>query len=90
MVANRQDDATRLNVRLLDQTQIANGQLFMFREASYQENLAQLRAQGDDRISVHMNWNTHVISKTDGAKKKWIYYLNDNGDCKLFRRKPQR
>lgn len=90
MVANRQDDATRLNVRLLDQTQVANGQLFMFREASYQENLAQLRAQGDDRISVHMNWNTHVISKTDGAKKKRIYYLSDNGDCKLFRRKPQR
>lgn len=85
MIPNSHDHKTRLNVRLLDQTQVANGQLFMFREAAYQENLAQIRAHGEDRISVHMNWNTHVISKLDGAKKKHIYYLDDDGNCKPFR-----
>lgn len=85
MVPNGDDNAARLNVRLLDQTQVANGQLFMFREGLYREKLAQLRAQGEDRISVHMNWNTHVISKTDGAKEKQIYYLDDHGNCELSR-----
>ena len=82
MIPNSHDNKTRLSVRLLDQTQVVNGQLFMFRETSYHENLVQMRAEGEDRISVHMNWNTHVISKTDGAKKKYIYYLDDNGNCK--------
>ncbi|TQV94804.1 nucleotide-diphospho-sugar transferase domain-containing protein [Cordyceps javanica] len=85
MVPNRRrgdDGRARLGVRLLDQAQAVNGQLFMFREASYRDNLARLRAEGGDRISAHMNWNTHLISKTDGAKKKGIYFLDDDGNCK--------
>lgn len=89
MVSNRHDDTKSLNVRLLDQTQVANGQFFVFREALYQENLARLQAKGKDPISVHMNWNTHVVLRTDGAKKKHIYYLDDDGNCKLSRRKPR-
>lgn len=85
MVPNRHDRNTRLNVRLLDQTKVANGQLFMFREDAYEENLKQLRAKGEDRISVHMNWNTHVISKAEGARKRGIYYSDRSGNCKHFR-----
>ncbi|KAJ3489272.1 hypothetical protein NLG97_g6034 [Lecanicillium saksenae] len=86
MVPNRDDSGKKLNVRLLDQTQVANGQLFMFREAEYEANLEKIRVQGNDRISVHMNWNTHRISKADGAKEKGIYYLDDNDECTFLHR----
>ncbi|KAJ2981366.1 hypothetical protein NQ176_g2067 [Zarea fungicola] len=83
MVPNRDDHTTRLNVRLLDQTQVANGQLFMNREDSYRENLVRIWSEGEQRIAVHMNWGTHSLSKLDGAKKKHIYYLDDEGSCML-------
>ncbi|KAK8929494.1 hypothetical protein H634G_03886 [Metarhizium anisopliae BRIP 53293] len=72
----------RLNVRLLDQTQVVNGQLFMFRENTYAESLKQLRGEGKDRIAAHMNWNTELITKEEGARRKNIFFLDENGDCK--------
>jgi hypothetical protein len=73
----------RLNVRLLDQTQVVNGQLFMFRQSTYEENLEKLRGEGRDRIAAHMNWNTEVVTKEGGARMRNIFFLDENGHCKL-------
>ncbi|QUC20263.1 uncharacterized protein UV8b_04504 [Ustilaginoidea virens] len=75
-------DKAVLNVRLLDQTAVVNGQLLMFRAKTYQDKLDQLRAAGKDRIAAHMNWDTSVITKEDGARKKNIYFLDDDGKCR--------
>ena len=78
-------DQGRVNitVQLLDQTEYANGQLFMFKEDEYDKGLAGLKVSGRDRVAVHMNWNTYEISKDDGSIQKGIYYLDDDGNCKL-------
>ncbi|KHO01499.1 uncharacterized protein MAM_00500 [Metarhizium album ARSEF 1941] len=83
MMPESNREKRRLNVRLLDQTQVVNGQLFMFRENTYAESLKQLRGEGKDRIAVHMNWNTEIITKEEGARKKKIFFIDDNGRCKV-------
>ncbi|CEJ90329.1 hypothetical protein VHEMI06120 [[Torrubiella] hemipterigena] len=82
MVINANDEKA-LKVRLLDQAQAVNGHLLLLREKSYEANLARLRKQGKDRLLAHMNWSTVTIGKVDGAKKKNIYYLDDQGKCTL-------
>jgi hypothetical protein len=83
MIPKSDHQKRRLNVRLLDQTQVVNGQLFMFRQHTYEANLEKLRADGKDRIAAHMNWNTGVITKEDGARLKNIFFLDDKGNCKI-------
>lgn len=72
-----------LKVKLLDQTEVVNGQLYMFRQDVYEENLAKIRTSGRDRISAHMNWNPEIITKDDGAKKMKIFFLDDEGKCRI-------
>ncbi|KZZ88356.1 hypothetical protein AAL_08119 [Moelleriella libera RCEF 2490] len=80
MLPAENNNAT-LNVRLLDQTEVANGQLVMFHEKKYLKKLAKLRATGKERIAVHMNWDTGAVTKEDGAKQKNIWYW-DGEKCK--------
>ncbi|KXT00880.1 hypothetical protein AC578_976 [Pseudocercospora eumusae] len=70
-----------LNVQLLDQTMVANGQLLMNRRDSYVEYLDKLKQQGKNRISAHFNWNTKEVSKEDGAKQLGMIFANEEGTC---------
>ena len=69
-----------LTVRLLDQTQYVNGQLLMFREEEYARNL---KKNGGNRVAAHMNWDTRKVTKDEGARKKGIFYLTQDGKCTI-------
>jgi len=84
MVQGRYKDTADLNVRLLDQTQVVNGQLLKFQQRRYHTNLAELRSMGKARIAAHFNWSTRSEgSKDAGAKELGMFYLDDHGECIL-------
>lgn len=84
MVEGRYKETADLNVRLLDQTQVVNGQLLKTQQPRYQANLAELRSMGKDRIAAHFNWSTKDKGAKDaGAKELGMFYLDDNGACTL-------
>ncbi|KAH9822863.1 quinone reductase [Teratosphaeria destructans] len=70
-----------INVRLLDQTQVVNGQLLRNRSQQYQHYLAELRAMGRERIAAHFNWATVDETKEEGAQAQDLWYLDDQGRC---------
>ncbi|GAB7341112.1 hypothetical protein MBLNU457_7421t1 [Dothideomycetes sp. NU457] len=84
MVKGRYKDTADLNVRLLDQTQVINGQLLKTQQFRYKTNLAELRSMGKDRIAAHFNWSTKDKGPKDaGAKELGMFYLDDQGACIL-------
>ncbi|KAF2152797.1 glycosyltransferase family 77 protein [Myriangium duriaei CBS 260.36] len=83
MLDGRYRDQADLRVRLLDQTQVVNGQLILFRPDAYQENLARLRNEGKDRIAVHLNWDPTKEEKRRGAQGLGIWQLDEAGNCKM-------
>ncbi|KAF2768832.1 hypothetical protein EJ03DRAFT_273439 [Teratosphaeria nubilosa] len=72
-----------INVRLLDQTRVVNGQLLRNRSQQYQHYLAELRAMGGERIAAHFNWATVDETKEEGAQAQDLWYLDDQGRCKF-------
>lgn len=72
---------TALNVRLLDQTRVANGQLLMNRRSKYAQYLHALRVKGQERLAAHYNWDTTVVTKEDGAKELNLMFLDEHGVC---------
>ena len=72
---------TALNVRLLDQTRVANGQLLMNRRSAYAQYLHALRVKGQERLAAHFNWDTTVVTKEDGAKELSLMFLDEHGVC---------
>ena len=77
---------SRLNLVLMDQTKVANGQLVANRAEQYQSHLKELRKSGEDRIAVHMNWSAADLTKEEGAKIHGTWLLDDNQQC-AFRAK---
>ncbi|KAK8200999.1 hypothetical protein M8818_006319 [Zalaria obscura] len=82
MLKGRYRDHAEMRVRLLDQTEVVNGHLLKNRPRRYQESLANLRSEGEDRIAVHLNWNPRDVTKEDGSKEMGFWLLDDGGDCK--------
>ena len=74
-----------LGIRLLDQTSVVNGHLLKNRRDQYEILLEELRARGEDRISVHFNWGTTEMTKLEGARKMGLWFLDDQGKCVLDR-----
>lgn len=72
-----------LDVSLLDQTSVANGHLLWNHRELYKRSLNALRRRGQDRLAAHFNWNTKEVSKEDGARALEMYFLDDDGGCKL-------
>jgi len=83
MLEGRYDSSAYLDVRLADQTMVVNGQLIKNRARTYEKNLEALRAQGKDKISVHLNWSPTRLSKERGARQMGLWYLDENGQCRL-------
>jgi len=84
MVQGRFKNSADLNVVLLDQTQVVNGQLLKTQQIRYNSNLAELRRVGKDRIAAHFNWSTKSKgTKEAGAKELNMYYLDEEGRCGL-------
>lgn len=81
MIPQASTTAPTLKVRLLDQTMVVNGHLLMNRPRTYEQNIARLQTQGQERIAAHFNWGTRQISKEAGAKAKGMYFLDHMGNC---------
>jgi hypothetical protein len=72
-----------VNVRLLDQTLVVNGQLLRNRNGEYQQHLAHFRELGQERIAAHFNWDTAAATKVEGAQSHGLYFLDPEGKCKF-------
>lgn len=83
MVPKVRDATGTVKVQLLDQTKYTNGHLLQNHRETYLSNLAALRRQGDDRVAVHFNWNSKLLSKEMGASELDMWFLDDGGKCKL-------
>lgn len=81
MVPNPNSPSAPLKVRLVDQAAAVSGHLMLQKPDSYSRYLADLRKTGNERIMAHMNWDTALISKLDGAKKFGLYFLDNDGKC---------
>lgn len=75
------EDQARVNVQLLDQTLAVNGHLLKNRRETYDNNLAEYRAQGKERIVAHFNWAPKELPKKQGAKEYHMFFADDNGRC---------
>lgn len=83
MVPTVHETNAALNIVLLDQTEVVNGHLLKNRRPTYDKNLERLRAEGRSRVAAHFNWNSEEITKEHGARAMGMFYLDDDGRCKL-------
>ncbi len=81
MLTRRYGRDVKLNVRLLDQTEVASGHILKNRRVEYEQSLDRLRREGRDRVAMHLNWNTKEVTKEDGAKMLNPWLLNDEEKC---------
>lgn len=81
MTDGKHSDNANLKVRMLDQAQVASGQLYRNRHKEYVERLAMLEESGEKKIAIHLNWNSMEKPKIEGAKELEIWQLTDEGKC---------
>ena len=83
MLEGRKPEKARLKVQMWDQVRVVSGHLFLELDKQYEEKLRDLEAMGGERWLIHLNWNAGATPKHEGAKKKGIWMLDEDGECLL-------